>query len=311
MLNKFSFTKSAKYFISGSVAVIILGVIFAFLHGGLNFGIDFTGGTLMTINMGGEFNDQDVKDVLVKLGVNDAPVVKSGQNGAQDQAIIRMKDSGNVEQERQTRINIVSGLKEKYSSAYELSFQRVGAVSSSELIKNAIIAVLIASVGILIYVWIRFELISGIAAIVALLHDVLIMLAFCAIINLPINSSFIAAVLTIVGYSINDTIVVFDRIRENDKIYTRKEKSQGAVVDISVKETLTRTLYTSLTTLLTITVLYILGVQTIKEFALPIIVGLISGTYSSIFIASPIWVLWEDSRGKKDKSKKGNKPSVA
>ncbi len=310
-MKNFSFIKSAKYFMAASVSVIILGVIFGVFYSGMNFGIDFTGGTLMTINMGGEFNDQDVKDALVKEGVNDAPVIKSSDNGVQSRAIIRMKDSGDDVKDREIRTNLVADLKVNYPNASELSFDRVGAVSSSDLIKNALLAVAIASIGILLYVWIRFKLISGIAALIALLHDVLIMLAFCTIIQLPINSSFIAAVLIIVGYSINDTIVVFDRIRENNNIYSRREMSRGKVVDVSVKETLTRTLYTSLTTLITISVLYVLGVQAIKEFALPIIVGLISGTYSSIFIASPIWALWEDRQERKGNKKKENKPSVA
>lgn len=309
-MKKFSFTKSAKYFIAGSIMVIIIGIITGIYHGGMNFGIDFTGGTLLTIDMGGEFNEQDVVDVLVEQGVYDAPVVKSGNNGAQDQAIVRVQDSNNQDAERELRENILAGIQKKYPGA-SLEFERVTAVSSSDLIRNAILSILIASVGILIYIWIRFALVSGIAALIALVHDVLIMIAFCTIIQLPINSSFIAAVLIIVGYSINDTIVVFDRIRENDKKYTAKEMSRGGVVDLSVKETIRRTLYTSVTTLATITILYFLGVQTIKEFALPIIIGLLSGTYSSIFIASPIWALWEDRKGNKGKKQKQKKPTVA
>lgn len=308
-MKKFSFTKSAKYFIAGSIMVIIIGIITGIYYGGMNFGIDFTGGTLLTIDMGGEYDEQDVVDILVEQGVYDAPVVKSGNNGAQDQAIVRVQDSNDQDAERELRENILAGIQEKYPDA-SLEFERVTAVSSSDLIRNAILSILIASVGILIYIWIRFALVSGVAALIALVHDVLIMIAFCTIIQLPINSSFIAAVLIIVGYSINDTIVVFDRIRENNK-YTSKEMSRGGVVDLSVKETIRRTLYTSITTLATITILYFLGVQTIKEFALPIIIGLLSGTYSSIFIASPIWALWEDRKANKGKKQKQKKPTVA
>lgn len=141
----------------------------------------------------------------------------------------------------------------------------------------------------LIYIWIRFELLSGLSALVALIHDALIMSALVLIFRTRINSSFIAAILTIVGYSINDTIVVFDRIRENTKRF-KHSLNKEQIVDKSVSETIVRSLNTSITTLFTITALYILGVQSIKEFALPLIVGIISGTYSSIFIASPFWV---------------------
>jgi preprotein translocase SecF subunit len=152
-----------------------------------------------------------------------------------------------------------------------------------------LIALLLANLGILIYISFRFEWKFGIAAIAALIHDVLIMLVVYSIAQIAINASFIAAILTIVGYSINDTIVVFDRIRENKK-HTKKI-DYNDLVNRSISETMVRSINTSLTTLVTILALYILGVPAIKDFALPLVVGIIAGTYSSIFIASPLWVL--------------------
>jgi preprotein translocase subunit SecF len=162
------------------------------------------------------------------------------------------------------------------------------------MIANALLSVLAAWVLILIYVSIRFKFHSALAAILCLINDVLIMIAVVCILRVEINSSFIAACLTIVGYSINDTIVVFDRIRENNRLLGAKGIERRAIADLSIRETLPRTINTSLTTLITILAVYIFGVESIKEFALPIIVGLISGTYSSIFIASPIWIGLED-----------------
>ena len=168
--------------------------------------------------------------------------------------------------------------------------------------KNAITSVLIASVLMLIYIAWRFDFHSGVAAVLALIHDVAVMLAFMVILRdvIELNSSFIAAALTIVGYSINDTIVVFDRIRENAK--AKPEMDRLDLVNLSVKETLGRTIMTTMTTLVTITALYILGVSAIKEFALPIIVGVIAGTWSSNLISGYIWAWLEEKFPKKEAS---------
>lgn len=158
---------------------------------------------------------------------------------------------------------------------------------------------MIASVAMLIYIAIRFEIRFGVAAVLALVHDILIMLSVYAILQIPVNSSFIAAILTIVGYSINDTIVIFDRIRENLRFM--KKVSYTELADVSITQTMARSINTILTTLFTITAVYFIGVSAVKELALPLIIGIISGCYSSIFIASPIWVLWKNA----EKRKKG------
>ena len=154
----------------------------------------------------------------------------------------------------------------------------------------------------LIYITFRFKLTFGIAAIISLLHDVFVLLAVYALFRVPVNSPFVAAVLTVVGYSINDTIVVFDRIRENLKGF--RIMSNEEVADLSIRQTLTRSINTSITTLLSIVCLYLLGVDSIKEFTLPLLVGIASGTYSSICIASPLWVMFEEMRDKKKADKK-------
>ena len=289
-MSKFRIISKAKFFISASVVVILVGIVFGIFNG-INLGIDFTGGTLMTIELGQEFDVADVNEVLIENGIKDAPVVKTSETvgDAMTQAQIRIKDIEGIKSE-DLRVEILNGLKENYPNAVVFDGETIGAVTSSEIILNAFLSIIVASVLMLLYIWIRFELFSGIAAVIALVHDILIMTAVMIIFHKQVNSPYIAAVLTIVGYSINDTIVLFDRIRENNRRYSHHEFTREEVADISFNETLSRTLNTSLTTLITITSLYVFGVDSIKEFAFPLIIGLVSGTYSSIFIASPIWV---------------------
>ena len=205
-----------------------------------------------------------------------------------------------VENQQEVHNDIVEALQEKYNlDAEGIKIEFVGPTMGRELIRNAVISVLIAGAFILVYIWIRFELKSGITAVIALLHDVLILIAVTAMTGIQINSSFIAAILTIVGYSINDTIVIFDRVRENRKLLGRK-MTMSEIVDQSIRQSITRTLNTSLTTIFAVAALYVLGVESIKDFTLPILIGLMAGTYSSIFVAGPLWAKWDD----KPKSRK-------
>ncbi len=284
------FTKNFKYFALLSAVILIAGLVVGFTTGA-NIGVDFSGGTLFTLDMGGEFDVADVTAALKAQGISDAPVVKSGTTASvQDQAVIRFRPFADDQAENATRQAIVTALSEKYPDVAVDGVERVGAVASRELVRNAILSVVIAGVLILGYIWIRFEFLSGLSAVLCLLHDVAIMVALTIILQVQINSSFIAAVLTIVGYSINNTIVVFDRVRENTKLLgKRKDTGRDEIVNKSIKESMTRSINTSITTLLTIGALYVLGVDSIKEFALPIIIGLVAGTYSSVFIATPLW----------------------
>jgi len=295
--------KLSRYFAAFSGVIILAGIIVMLVFGGLNLGIDFSGGTLMMVEMGGEFDVEEVRAAVGEFVTTEYRVDTSDVS----KAIIRLQDKDlDPEAQNQIRSNIIDSLVESYPEIDVESTDRVGAVAGNELITNAITSVLIASGLMLIYIWIRFELLSGFAALVALGHDVLIMTAIIAITRTQVNSSFIAAILTIVGYSINDTIVVFDRIRENMKRFGR-QMTRSDIVNKSINQTMARSINTSLTTLFTIITLYVLGVSSIKEFALPLIIGILSGTYSSIFIASPFWVLshkWDDMRKEKHKTKK-------
>lgn len=194
--------------------------------------------------------------------------------------------------------------------------QRIGASASSALLKNALLAVSIATVLMLIYIAIRFEFASGISAIIALLHDVLIMCAMVIICRIQINSSFIAALITIIGYSINNTIVIFDRIRENLRKEEYRKSTNAALFETSLKETLTRTIFTSITTILSILLLAVIGVSSIREFLIPILIGLVAGTYSSIFVSGSIWTfIYKRSKDKKlqkkiEEEKNANKNKV-
>lgn len=305
------FMNKSKYFLYFSGAIILAGIIVGLIFGGLNLGIDFTGGSILTIELHESFDIQVVEDALTENGIDSSTsqIVKAGSDDTQ--AVIRMQELPDTLDDATVREAVIATLQETYPMAEGGEVESVGGVTTSEIVRNAFLAVLIASVFMLIYIWIRFELFSGISALAALVHDVLIMTAVVSIARMQINASYIAAVLTIVGYSINDTIVLFDRIRENNKRYSISSKTRAQVADISIKDTLSRTINTSVTTLVMILSLYIFGVESIKEFALPMMVGLISGTYSSIFVASPVWVRLMRIKHKKDYKKLTEKMAKA
>lgn len=269
--------------ISGLIILLGLAII---LVQGLNLGIDFTGGTIIQIDMGRPFTTQEVKEITDKYDP-EAAITYAGEEKTQ----VQIKTKINLSEEE--RGKLFNDFREEYNlqPGALVSIQKVGPVIGEELKRQAIISLIIAGIGMLIYITYRFEFKFGVAATLAILHDVLVVLAVYAVLRIPVNSSFIAAMLTIVGYSINDTIVVFDRIRENTRFM--KKGSWAQLVDTSVQQTLARSINTSLTTLLTISMVYLLGVDAIKDFALPLIVGIVSGTYSSIFIASTFWALWK------------------
>lgn len=289
------FAENLKLWSLLSLSIMIIGLVFA-LIGGVNLGIDFTGGTMMHINMDNIYEVSEIESAIDAYDI-DPDIIQAGMDN--QEIIIKTKESLNNTQ----RIEIFNTLVETFSLSDDalLEAEQFGPQIGSEIQSKALNSILIASLGMLIYITLRFELIYGIASIIALIHDVLILLAVYSIFNIPINSSFIAAVLTIVGYSINDTIVVFDRVRENVKLM--RKSSYVDIANHSLGQTLTRSINTSLTTLLVIGCLYVLGVESIKEFALPLMAGVIVGTYSSIFIASPLWAFMKE-RTKKVRFKK-------
>lgn len=271
-----------KYFIISAI-IIIVGLISMGIRG-LNYGIDFTGGTLIQINLEDKRPIEEVRGIMDEFDKN-ANIIFSGTN---KQEII-IKSSLSLDRAEATKVF------DKYKEKYDLkadkpeAVESIGASIGKEIQRKALLSVAIASIGILIYVTLRFELTYGLAAVIALIHDALIMVSIYSILRLSVDSTFIAAILTIIGYSINDTIIIFDRIRENLKI--TKTRDTDLLINTSIKQTLRRTLSTSFTTLITIGLLYALGTDAIRDFALPLTLGVIVGTYSSIFIASPLWYI--------------------
>lgn len=272
---------NSKKWYSLSITFIVIGLIMGFL-GGFNIGIDFSGGTMIHINMNHQVEIAEIKEVIKEYDL-DETLVHTG-NEKHEIMIKTKKSLSNIE-----RAEIFDEVAKHYNLSQEnlLAANQFSASIGDEARKNAIVAIIIASLGMLVYIAFRFEIKFATAAIIALLHDIAIMIAFYGIFRIPINGPFIAAILIVVGYSINDTIVVFDRIRENVRI--NKKIKHDKIVDMSVNQTLIRSINTSVTTLLAISCLYIFGVESIRQFTLPLIAGVLSGTYSSIFIASPVW----------------------
>ena len=272
--------KNRRIYLFISLAIIIIGIgTIAFR--GLNYGIDFTGGTIITVNSDEFIPTEEVKAITDKLDPN-MSVIYSGK----DKNDIIIKSTLNIKNKEMTSIS--KEFNEKYDiDSKNINAKIVGPSIGKETRDKAVLSTVIATALMLAYITIRFEFTLGVSAIVALIHDVLITVSVYAIFNLPVNSSFIAAILTIVGYSINDTIVIFDKIRETMKFNSREDL--GSLINNSINSSLRRTINTTLTTLTAVVVLYIVGVEDIKVLALPLLVGMLSGTYSSIFIAPSIW----------------------
>lgn len=283
--------EKTKLWFSISIIIIVIGM-FAMVTKGLDYGIDFQGGTVVRIDMKKDFNKADV-DAIIKKYDADATsnkVIPEGKTTPE----LEIKGKNFTGENIATMFN---DIKTKYSlQATDLISQdNVGASIGKELKQKAIIALLIATACVLVYVGFRFELNFGLAAIIALLHDVLITLSVYAVFRVPVDSAFIAAMLTVTGYSMSDTIVVFDRIRENQKYMRRGSLKELA--NASITQTMARSIYTVLTVLITVTSVYIF-VPSVRQFTFPLIIGITSGCYSSIFIASPLWVIFK-GRSKK------------
>ena len=264
-----------------SLIIFILSIIFIFFKG-LNYGIDFKGGTLIELRTDTSINATVIRDSLKSMDLGDINVKKFGKEG--DYLI-------KVEQKNTNNSNLIPKIKKTLADNLnaDVDFRRVenvGPKVSSELLESSIIAISLALAAMLFYIWIRFEWQFSIGSIIALFHDVVITLGIFSVLSLEINLSIIAAVLTIVGYSMNDTVVIYDRIRENLLKYTKISISD--ISNLSINETLSRTIITSITTLLALISIYILGGEILRGFSFAMILGVIIGTYSSMFVASPI-----------------------
>jgi len=270
-------------FILSSVLIICSVLIYSFK--GLNFGIDFRGGTLIEVETSESENLSNLRSILNNLELGDIQVQEFG---SAKNILIRVEQQAGGDQIQQNVVNIVkTALNTSLSS--DVNFRRtevVGPKVSSELIKAGVIAIVVAVFAMLVYIWFRFEWQFSLGAVIALIHDVLLTLGIFSLLQLEFNLSIIAAILTIVGYSMNDTVVVYDRVRENLRKYRKKEIID--LLNISINETLSRTIMTSVTTLLALLSLYIFGGSVIKGFTFAMIWGVLVGTYSSIFIAAPL-----------------------
>ena len=282
MFNRINFSKFFKVANIFSLLAIFISILFLFLKG-LNFGVDFKGGTLLEIRVSdSNVKIQDIRDSLKTVNVGDVSVKEFGKDG---DFLVKFEKNSNENDK------FISELKNKISGKVgsEVNFRRVESVGpkvSSELLKQGVTAIALSLAAMLFYIWIRFEWQFSLGSIIALFHDVVITLGIFSILSLEVNLSIVAAVLTIVGYSMNDTVVIYDRIRENLLKYSKINTNE--IANISVNETLSRTVITSLTTLLALGSIFILGGEILKGFSFAMILGGIIGTYSSIFVASPV-----------------------
>lgn len=280
-----------------SAIIILAGIVTLVIHGGFATDIDFAGGTMMQINIGQDFETSDVEAIVTeKTGKKVDVIQKVSDEHAEHQVMFKMETLDADE-----RTSVFEALKEKYGLADEsaiIASDNITPLISSEIIYNALLALAIAVILILIYITIRFTFASGVAAIVALVHDVLIMLAVYSILQIAVNASFVAALLTIIGYSINDTIVIFDRIRENKK-FAKKGETFADTCEKSILQSMRRSLNTSGTTAVSLIILAVMGSSSIRAFVIPLIIGVLAGTFSSIFIASPVWCAIEGGFKKK------------
>jgi preprotein translocase subunit SecF len=281
-----------------SAVLVLTSLISEILHGGPKFGIDFRGGTFVELRFSDK-NDpnapvtapiEEIRNLFVELGYGNAEIKNYGT--AQDVAIQLDKS------EEEAVSQLIDDLRSHFPN-YNIDERRrdtVGPKMGGELVMNAVYAILFSMILILIYIMFRFDLKFGVGAVVALFHDIMITLGVFSLFNIEVTIPVIAALLTIVGYSLNDTIVVYDRIRENMKTFKRKIGDFPELINRSINETLSRTIVTSGTTLLVVIVLYFFGGEVIKDFAFALICGILVGTYSSIYIASPILVEWEERK---------------
>jgi len=281
MEKKIDFSSKFKLANTISLFIFITSILFI-LFKGLNYGIDFKGGTLIELRSNNILNITEIRSSLNSMNLGDINVKEFGKKG--DYLI-------KIEQKAKNDNKLISTIKTNLNDNLnaEINFRRVenvGPKVSSELLQSGIIAISLSLFAMLFYIWIRFEWQFSIGSIVALFHDIVITIGIFSILSLEINLSIIAAVLTIVGYSMNDTVVIYDRIRENLNKYTKLNISE--ISNLSINETLSRTIITSVTTLLALLSIYILGGEILRGFSFAMILGVLIGTYSSIFVAAPV-----------------------
>jgi preprotein translocase SecF subunit len=304
-LQMFNFYKNRRWFFGLSLLIIIAGIVVS-LVSGVQLDIEFKGGSILKYSFDGEVNLAEAEQVIGDaIGQN---VTCQITNSIADEATnLVVNVAGEEALAPEGMASLIAALTENYAEN-NFKFENALIVNpfiGKELLQNGVIAILIASVLIVTYVWIRFRSMSGpsagVMALVALLHDILIAFFVFVFVQTPVNEALVAVVLTILGFSINDTIVIYDRIRENERL-TKGSMPLADLVDLSINQSLTRSINTSLCTFGAILIAYVFsviyGIDSITDFALPMMIGVISGTYSTIFLAGPLWVMWKTRGGR-------------
>ncbi len=290
-------TGNKKIYLTISIILMVVSAVSLIIQG-FNLDTDFAGGMALSYKIEADFEVKDVEAVVSEaLGAKQK--ASSVQKSEGNEVIIKFgyDNALKTDEERAAFADeriaaITKGLSEKYGKAELTSRDVVSPSTGVELARTALWMSILAALAILVYITFRFEFFSGVVAVLALVHDILILCGVYSVLRIAIDTNFIAAILTVLGYSINNTIVVFDRIRENTR--HAKKQTYAEIANRSINQTLGRSINTTITTLLTIGMVYILGVASIRAFALPIIIGIIIGTYSSIFGAGSVWAAWRD-----------------
>jgi preprotein translocase subunit SecF len=277
-----------KWYALGISGVVTLVSLVFLLVNGLNFGVDFAGGTVIEVRFSQDVSIGDVRAALAKQGFRDAEIKTFGS--PRDILIATESSTGKLEG---LQAEVEAGLASLYKpGSYSIErVEMVGPKVGADLREKGLLAVILSVILMLVYIGVRFEFKFGVGAVVAMVHDVIFTLGIVALTGRKFNLPMLAAVLTIIGYSVNDTVVIFDRIREDLKKVTKKPIEE--IVNLAVNETLSRTLLTGLSTLMALAALFTLGGETLRDFAFTMIVGIVIGTYSSIYIASPVVIFWK------------------
>lgn len=299
---KIDWLSKAKYFIGGSLLLLLIGMVSIVRNGGPLLGIDFKGGTLVYVRFAQAPDLQKIRSGLASQGLGDATLqqIRDIANSSTNEVMIGIEQKGQGEESLNVgRAAIVTALNNTFGASgggFEIrNVEVVGPKVGAQLQKQALLATFSALAGMLVYVAFRFELIYGSAAVLAVFHDALITLGLMSIFGYELSLTVIAALLTLVGYSMNDTIVIFDRMRENLRLMRRE--SLATIANTSINQTLSRTLLTSGLTFLTVLVLYLMGGQVLRAFSFALVVGIVVGTYSSFGIAVPLIVAWDKWKG--------------
>jgi len=284
----FDFIGKRKYGYIFSGSLLLIGIISLIMRGGPRYNVDFTGGTLVQLKFEKDVQIEQVRTALSTAGYGDSEIK---HYGTQDEIVIRASIKKEGEQLASTIEPIIRQAVPD-NPFTEVRIENVGPKIGKELIRNAIYAVLWSMVLMLIYIMFRFEFRYGLAAILALFHDSMITIGIFSLLDLEISSQFVAAILTLIGYSINDTIIVFDRVRESLKVRAKDSAGYVAIVNRSINETLSRTVITSFATFLVVAVVFFFGGEVLRDFSFALMIGIIIGTYSSIWIATALVVEW-------------------